>query len=81
MRMFRQFNLVDNLVLTNSSGVVHDENAFLASTCKGGDSIEGVATIGDFHDVHFKGVGVVASEDDKGFELVLAYGESTMRSS
>ena len=63
------------------SGAAHDANPSLATAGEGGDAIDDVAAVGDFHDVRFEGVGAVTRDDDGRLGLVLGSGGSSARSS
>lgn len=65
----------------DGSGSAHDANASLATAGEGGDAVDDITAVGDFHDVSFERVGAVARDDDWGFGLVLGSRGSSARSS
>lgn len=51
------------------------------AACEGGDIVDDVVAIGDFHFMRFEGISPVVSDDDRGFRVVLRHDKSFASSS
>lgn len=54
----------------DGAGAGHDANATLAAAGEGGDTVDDVMAVGDFHDVCSEGIGTVSGDDDGWLGLV-----------